>query len=663
MSMTKRKTQFRASYLMGIVIVVAVLVGVNVLGTVRFKRFDLTENRMFTVSPAMGRILRELPDVVKVTYYVSKDLPEEFRGIRRDTLDRFQELEHVARGNFKYRIVDVPADIFDDTKRESDPSLKRLADELESEQVQAVNLAVRRTGSAEQALIFSTITVTYLDKPKEYIHAYSDPVRLEYELAMRLVRLSQKAKPVVAFFDGKPTVTQRPSRSPSMAPRRGHEFTALVGLMGQFFDVREVALNEKSPIPEDAGCLIVAQPSNLNERQKYEINRYISGGGDAVFFVSEHTVETASGRMPFPVVPNSPNLNDLFETWGFAIGPDLVADLKTSIEITSMVPVARGLATRRQWMPMFLYLTGEELDQRSPLTTRLGGLYFRNATPIVLDAKTLERNGIEAQTLAETSEESWFLPVAGMPFLSPFMFKEPPKEDFDGPQKLAVLFRGTFPFKYAGRPVPEWPKPAAPGDVEPGEEEAPFSVTSPRVGVEPNPTDGDGEAEGTDEAAEPEDEAASSQEEVMPDEAVLDEVEVVGLGEGGEESPPEVAPSSEKPAIAPPLELKPATVLVVSTVELIKITEGDLRGNPALTEDRLAFFTNAVETLALGQDLVSIRAKTLTSRPFEKSSKAKMTAYTLINLLTVPVFVVVLGMLRYLARRRSRRVYRERGLS
>jgi ABC-type uncharacterized transport system involved in gliding motility auxiliary subunit len=110
---TKRKTQFRVSYLVGIVVVVAVLIGVNVLGTVRFKRFDLTRGGEFTVSPAMRQILGGLRDVVKVTYYVSKELPEELRDIRRDTLDRFQELERVAGGNFQYRIVDVPAEIFD----------------------------------------------------------------------------------------------------------------------------------------------------------------------------------------------------------------------------------------------------------------------------------------------------------------------------------------------------------------------------------------------------------------------------------------------------------------------------------------------------------------------------------------------------------------------
>jgi len=111
------------------------------------------------------------------------------------------------------------------------------------------------------------------------------------------------------------------------------------------------------------------------------------------------------------------------------------------------------------------------------------------------------------------------------------------------------------------------------------------------------------------------------------------------------------------------VEERPATVLVVSTAELIKVTEIDLRGAPQWTNERLRFFVNAVEILARGEGLASIRAKTLTARPFEKSSRAKMTAYTLINLLSVPIIVIAAGVGHYTMRRRSRRVYRERGLS
>jgi ABC-2 type transport system permease protein len=704
--MTRRKTQFRASYLLLIGIVVAVLVGVNVLGTVRFKRFDLTENGAFSVSPAMRQILRELPDVVKATYYVSTDLPEEFRGVRRDTLDRFQELESASGGTFKYEIVDVPQEIFDRAKREGDPGLKRLWDNLIAEGVEPVGLGVQRTAGTEERYIFSTITVAYLDKPKEQIQGHDNPLELEYKLAATIVRLTQKAKPIVAFYDGKPRFEEIPSRSPFMPPQKLSEFSVLVELLRRAgtldqLDWREIKLTEQDPIPEGTTCLVVAQPSNLSERQKYEINRYISGGGNAIFFISQYAVDTASGQIPFPVTPNSPNLDDLFKAWGFMVGPDLVGDVKTSVDVTVYT---RGGA-RRQWMPMFLLLTGEYLDQHSPLTTRLDGLFFTDATPILLDDKVLAKNGITARTLAHTSPNSWYLPVAGMPFLSPF-FDQPQEKDLKGPQNLAVVFQGTFPFEYAGRPVPDWPKPAAPPATIPGPGEQPPSVTTPPVGGELMPPEEPGMAPdeeteepaaeetevptepesglpethlaltGDEEAPEvpaaPEAPAASEDAESPPEPPTAETGPAVPPG-GPEEGAPETTPTEQPPVVTPPavvppavaaaVVLKPATVLVVSTVDLVKVSREDLAGSPSLVQERQTFFTNAVETLALGQDLVSIRAKAGPAKPFERTSKSRETVYTLINLLTVPVVVIALGLARYFVRRRSRRVYREKTLS
>jgi ABC-type uncharacterized transport system involved in gliding motility auxiliary subunit len=713
--MTRRKTQFRASYLLLVGIVVAVLAVVNVLGTVRFKRFDLTESGAFSVSPAMRRILRELPDVVKATYYVSTDLPEEFRGVRRDTLDRFQELESASGGTFKYEIVDVPQEIFDSAKRQSDPNLKKLWDTLLSEGIEPVSLGVQRTAGVEERYIFSTISVAYLDRPKELIRGHDNPLELEYKLATTIVRLTQKAKPIVAFYDGKPKYEEIPSRSPFMPPQRLSEFTLLVQRMSEAgtldqLDWREIKLTEKDPIPEGTTCLVVAQPSDLNERQKYEINRFISGGGNAIFFVSQYAVDTASGQIPFPVAPNSPNLDDLFKAWGFTVGSDLVADVKTGVYVT----VYSRAGARQQWMPVFLLLTGEYLDQHSPLTTRLDGLFFTDATPILLDDKTLAANGITAQTLAHTSPQSWYLPLAGMPFLSPF-FDQPKDKDLKGPQKLAVVFRGKFPFEYAGKPVPDWPEPAVPPTAPPGPGEQPPSVTTPPVGGELGPPEqpektpeGGKESEkpagGTETPTEPETgtvpesnapqgQLAVTGDEKAPDVPKSPEVPETSPGTesppaaetqptvpsgGPEETAPGTAPAEQPPAVtppvvtppavtppptAPPVTLKPATVLVVSSADLVKVSREDLAGSPSLVQERQTFFTNAIETLALGQDLVSIRAKAGPAKPFERASKARETVYTLVNLFTVPLVVIALGLVRYFARRRSRRIYRERTLS
>jgi hypothetical protein len=117
-----------------------------------------------------------------------------------------------------------------------------------------------------------------------------------------------------------------------------------------------------------------------------------------------------------------------------------------------------------------------------------------------------------------------------------------------------------------------------------------------------------------------------------------------------------------EPVVAPPLEPKAAAVLVVSTAELIKFASPDMTQSEALVQNHRDFLSGALETLAQSRDLASIRAKTTAYRPFEKATRTKLTVYTILNMIPVPVVVVSLGLIRYGARRRSRRVYRNKGL-
>ena len=72
------KTVKRGGLSVGLaLLLLAVLVVLNYLAARHFfHRFDLTENREFTVSPSTRKVLASLDDVVSVKAYFSKDLPE-----------------------------------------------------------------------------------------------------------------------------------------------------------------------------------------------------------------------------------------------------------------------------------------------------------------------------------------------------------------------------------------------------------------------------------------------------------------------------------------------------------------------------------------------------------------------------------------------------------
>src|SRR3989339_39872 len=71
--------------------------------------------------------------------------------------------------------------------------------------------------------------------------------------------------------------------------------------------------------------------------------------------------------------------------------------------------------------------------------------------------------------------------------------------------------------------------------------------------------------------------------------------------------------------------------------------------------DNLVFFQNLVDMLSLDGDLISIRSKTVSSRPIKEDltdSSRAMIRY--INVFGLTMVVVVFGMIRYYIRRKSR---------
>ncbi len=56
-------------------LIVLSLVALNLIGTRLFGRVDLTEDRIYTLSPASKQLVKNLPDRVVAKAFISKDAP------------------------------------------------------------------------------------------------------------------------------------------------------------------------------------------------------------------------------------------------------------------------------------------------------------------------------------------------------------------------------------------------------------------------------------------------------------------------------------------------------------------------------------------------------------------------------------------------------------
>ncbi len=83
-------------------ILVAVFLLRDLLGGAKW---DLTSDKVYTISDATKEILSKLKDEVTVNYYASEDLPGQLKTLKRDTKDMFDEFYELSNHKVNYAIV------------------------------------------------------------------------------------------------------------------------------------------------------------------------------------------------------------------------------------------------------------------------------------------------------------------------------------------------------------------------------------------------------------------------------------------------------------------------------------------------------------------------------------------------------------------------------
>ncbi|MEM7260448.1 MAG: GldG family protein [Planctomycetota bacterium] len=126
-------------------------------------------------------------------------------------------------------------------------------------------------------------------------------------------------------------------------------------------------------------------------------------------------------------------------------------------------------------------------------------------------------------------------------------------------------------------------------------------------------------------------------------------------------SPPTPDENGETPEAAaaelvPALEVKPGRVVIAGSCDMIKVSHLNENGSP------IGLLMNCLQGLSLGEDLVNIRAKGQRERPLYEGTPVARNLAKWGNTLGVPFAVLLLGGLRYLARRRAAHAYEERFL-
>ena len=421
-----------------------------------FGRFDLTEDRVYTLSDPVKRILGRLKHPVQVKLYITRRsrMPTSYKDLEREITDRLNEMRVASGGLLSYkRIHPDAANVLglrrQDANRAGDADSRRAdvdkdrPDEQSLEQrlgEQGVQPFVVRDFAGERATlshIYCALGLVYREKAEVYVPQIDlgSLVELEYRVVRQILWLDRKKAPVIALYGP----TGRPA-APGQRPYDPYSYVE-GDLTLRRYDVRRFAFTRDDPIPKKADVLVLFGPAPLNLRQQWEVSRWIAAGRPALIAVQRFFWQLKGFDARHGLVEHG--VNTVLRPSGLAISDDLLLD-----------PPERSPRYRLPPGPMHILVPRANFNQQTSIANGIRQIYYYWGSVIKTDPILLPKSGIQVTTLMSTSKGAWEVPGNRPLYTSDdFTPDRHPLQQFP----LAVLAEGRFRNAFAESARPRWP--------------------------------------------------------------------------------------------------------------------------------------------------------------------------------------------------------------
>lgn len=396
-------------------------------------RWDLTDDKRYSLSEASKSLLRQTDAPIEVALLLDGDLNAGFRRLKKATEETIEELA-----------------VYSDLK-----VVKDYKDNKDSLGLRPIVIHEReQNGKTAQTTVYPYAIMRYKGRRavvkllnntrgmsgEENLNASIEQLEFAFMEALHL--LQQTETPRVAILEG------------HGEPDEAHTYD-LMAALSKYFQVDRGAISDQSSVVsshilDGYKAIIVASPQTaFSDAERFIIDQYIMRGGAVLWALNGVQLsEQVLQREGFtPILPLELGLTDLLFRYGVRVNPALIQDIQC-------LPIPVNVSSDPQepnlqpmpWTYAPLLLT----SQGSPITKNLGQVMSTFVSPI--DAVGGD-DGIEKRVLLATSTASRVTATPGEvdlnemnPDVSAFKYQYVP---------VAVSLEGSFASAYAHRMVPE----------------------------------------------------------------------------------------------------------------------------------------------------------------------------------------------------------------
>lgn len=430
----KKKTESRRRQgIISVLLVAGILIVLNVIAVQIFFRWDLTPNKIYTLSDASKNIVNKLDDKMVIKAYFTDNLPAPYNNNRRYLQELLDDYRSASDGKITYEIIS-PSD------------QEELEKEAQKYGIQPVQVQTVKNDRAEALKAYMGLVILFGGK-QEAIPFIGNTENLEYELTGVINRLTLPELKKIGVLNGE-----------------GLPGVDKIGKVNQylskFYNVTNVDASKNNPIPADIKTLIVfspkppqqnqfsqqqAPPPVVPENLKFAVDQYIMGGGKVIFMLSRVNVSSQQQFQIAQVV--STGLEDLVENYGAKVNNTIITDKECAF---IQVPVQQGPIQMYTQIPFPYYPKIVNINRDIPSFANIGQVFLGFTSDI--DINTAGTKGVKGTPLLITSPKTgvaneFAIVQASGQMLPDSMFKT---KDL----VVGAIYEGVFKSFYNGKPVP-----------------------------------------------------------------------------------------------------------------------------------------------------------------------------------------------------------------
>ncbi len=394
----------------------------NAISANYFKRWDLTEEKRFSITDATKELLGSLPEPMHIDVLIAGELNSGFKRLQKSITETIEEFNIYSAYPITYLLRDpaegenqaeVNANYQALMDRGFDPTV--IFDNVNGQDVRKTIFPYTIVRNSTQAAGILMLKGSRGAGPEDRLNQSIEGV--EFELATGIKRLTGINRKTIGLVKGHQELDST-------------DIERFQVQMSEFYTIEDLTL-EASVDPMKFDVLMIIKPSTVFTKvEKFNLDQYVMNGGKVIFLIDALDVNPslAAGNGTRGL-PKELELADLLFKYGVRLNNNFVQDIN-SIGRYKVVVDNSGTTVNLPWP----FYAGINNFSENPITRNLDAVYHRFFGTI----DTVRADGIRKTPLMSTSPRT---KVLANPVRVAF-------EDMRNPYDPSTFNQGVFPTAY-----------------------------------------------------------------------------------------------------------------------------------------------------------------------------------------------------------------------